>query len=87
MAQYCSEVDEVYLCGGGAHNKLLVTSIQKQLQNIHVSTSNELGVDTDWVEAAAFSWLAKQTIESNTGNLPSATGATGPRVLGAIFPA
>jgi len=39
------------------------------------------------VEAAAFAWLARQTVKRLPGNLPSVTGAAGLRVLGAIFPA
>ncbi|MBK5207572.1 MAG: anhydro-N-acetylmuramic acid kinase, partial [Polaromonas sp.] len=39
------------------------------------------------VEAAAFAWLARQAIRRRPGNLPSVTGAAGPRVLGAIYPA
>jgi len=38
------------------------------------------------VEAAAFAWLAKQTLDGLPGNLPSVTGARGARVLGAVYP-
>jgi anhydro-N-acetylmuramic acid kinase len=39
------------------------------------------------VESMAFAWLAQRAIEGKTGNLPAVTGARGPRVLGAIYPA
>ena len=44
-------------------------------------------VDPEWVEAWAFAWLAEQTLADQPGNIASVTGATGERVLGAIYPA
>lgn len=85
IAQYCPNVDEIYLCGGGAHNQLLKETLQSSLQ-IPLFTTDVLGVDVDWVEAAAFAWLAKQTLNTAPNNLPAATGAAGLRVLGAIYP-
>jgi anhydro-N-acetylmuramic acid kinase len=82
----CGEVDEVYLCGGGARNKLLVDDLQDLLGNVPVRSTNDLGIDVDWVEAVAFAWLAKQTIANKPSNLPAVTGAKGLRVLGAIYP-
>jgi anhydro-N-acetylmuramic acid kinase len=87
LLQYCPEVDEVYLCGGGARNQLLVSCIQSKLGPIPLFTTEKIGVDIDWVEAVAFAWLAKQTIEKKSSNLPSVTGAAGLRVLGAIYQA
>jgi anhydro-N-acetylmuramic acid kinase len=84
---HCPNVDEIYLCGGGAHNQLLSNTLEKMLINIPVSNTNALGIDIDWVEAAAFAWLAQQTIDHKPANLPSVTGAEGLRILGAIFPA
>lgn len=86
IEQHCPHADEIYLCGGGAHNQLLKNSLQTSLHQIPLSTTDALGVNVDWVEAAAFSWLAKQTLNNIASNLPSATGATGLRVLGAIYP-
>ena len=83
----CDNVDEVYVCGGGAHNDLLIASLQALLGNVPVHTTKALGIDVDWVEAVAFAWLAKQTIENKPSNLPAVTGAKGLRVLGAIYPA
>lgn len=87
LIQYCPKVDEVYICGGGVHNKLLITSLKQRLGNTLMLSTNELGVDADWVEAAAFAWLAKQTVTNKPSNLPAATGADGLRILGAIYPA
>lgn len=80
-------VDEVYVCGGGAHNALLMHSLQEMLGSKLLTTTDALGVGVDWVEAVAFAWLAKQTLENKPSNLPEATGAKGLRVLGAIYPA
>ena len=79
------QVDEVYCCGGGAHNTLLVNSLKDLLGDRKLSTTDELGVGVDWVEAVAFAWLAKQTLENKPSNLPEATGAKGARVLGALY--
>ena len=83
----CGDVDEVYLCGGGAHNSLIKNDLQALLGNTKVLTTDSLGVGVDWLEAVAFAWLAKQTIENKPSNLPAVTGAKGLRVLGAIYPA
>ena len=81
----CDGVDEVYLCGGGAHNSLLKKSLQELLKNVNVETTEALGVGVDWVEAIAFAWLAKECLTQQTANLPKVTGAKGPRILGAIY--
>ena len=81
------DIDEVFACGGGAHNTLLIKELQTLLGDIPVSTTEALGVGVDWVEAVAFAWFAKQTLENKPSNLPEATGAAGARVLGAIYPA
>ncbi len=81
------DIDEVYVCGGGAHNSLLMRSLQEMLGSKLLTNTDALGVGADWVEAVAFAWLAKQTLENKPGNLPDATGAKGLRVLGAIYPA
>lgn len=81
------DIDEVYLCGGGAHNALLVASLKELLGDRLLVTTDALGVGVDWVEAVAFAWLAKQTVENKPSNLPAVTGAKGLRVLGAIYPA
>jgi anhydro-N-acetylmuramic acid kinase len=52
-----------------------------------VTTTAELGVPVDQVEAAAFAWLAHRFVQRAPGNLPEVTGARGPRVLGALYPA
>lgn len=83
----CSTAKELYVCGGGAHNGMLMQRIHSRLPGVRVATTAALGIDPDWVEALAFAWLARQTQHHVPGNLPSVTGARGPRILGAIYPA
>ena len=87
LSKHCPEVDEVYLCGGGARNTLLASSIKTMLKGTPVLDTDALGVGVDWLEAVAFAWLAEQTLENKPSNLPAVTGAKGLRVLGAIYPA
>ena len=81
----CSEVSNAYLCGGGARNILLKKRLQSLLTHTTVETTDALGIGVDWVEAIAFSWLAKQCLNQKTANLPLVTGAKGSRILGAIY--
>jgi len=78
--------DELFVCGGGAHNSALMAALAHRLPTTHVATTDTLGLPADWVEAVAFAWLARQTLRGQPGNLPAVTGARGPRVLGAIYP-
>lgn len=79
-------VDQVLICGGGVHNLFLKNRLEHQLGYL-VDTTERMGIHPDWVEAMAFAWLAKQTLEGKPGNLPSVTGANKAVVLGAIYPA
>lgn len=83
----CGGARELYVCGGGAHNGVLMRRITALLPHIRVATTAALGIEPDWVEALAFAWLARQAIHREPGNLPSVTGARGERILGAIHPA
>jgi anhydro-N-acetylmuramic acid kinase len=83
----CQGTQELYICGGGVHNALLMQRISGCLPGIPVKSSVALGVDPDWMEALAFAWLARQAMHHAPGNLPSVTGARGERILGAIYPA
>lgn len=83
----CPGAQEVYVCGGGARNGALMQRLGARLPNLKVATTASLGIDPDWMEALAFAWLARQTLHHAPGNLPAVTGARGPRVLGAVYPA
>ena len=79
--QYAQKTDEIFVCGGGVHNKELMHRIQI-LTRSPVATTEALGVHPDWVEAMAFAWLAYQNVHQLSGNLPSVTGASKPVILG-----
>ncbi|MGK0674411.1 MAG: anhydro-N-acetylmuramic acid kinase [Halothiobacillaceae bacterium] len=74
------------VCGGGAYNIALMRRMQALAGAMKVESTTDHGVEPAWVEALAFAWLARQTMEGRPGNLPQVTGARGERVLGAIIP-
>ena len=78
---------EIYVCGGGAANRTLMVRLQGALPGVRVDSTDRLGLAPQAVEATAFAWLARQRISGEPGNLPSVTGAHGPRVLGALHTA
>lgn len=87
IRRHCDGVQELYVCGGGAHNSTLMDALHEQLPNCKVDKTDSLGLPADWVEAMAFAWLARRCLRGEPGNLPAVTGAHGFRVLGAIYPA
>lgn len=82
---HCRGTTEVYCCGGGARNTALRDRLRELIPEARITTTDELNVGPQDVEAFAFAWLAKQTILRRTGNLPEVTGARGKRILGGIF--
>ncbi|MGH8113468.1 MAG: anhydro-N-acetylmuramic acid kinase, partial [Rhodanobacteraceae bacterium] len=78
-------VREVYVCGGGVHNTALMDALRGALHGMALDTTAALGLDPDFVEAVGFAWLARARLEGNPGNVPSVTGARGPRVLGGVY--
>jgi anhydro-N-acetylmuramic acid kinase len=76
---------EVYICGGGAHNDYFCERLKQYLPDHSFSTTQVLGIHPDWVEAAAFAWLAQRAISQLPGNLPSVTGATEEVISGGIY--
>ena len=77
---------EIFFCGGGAYNTALMQRLETLLHPNLIASTAQLGIPPEWVEAAAFAWLAKQTLEGKPGNAPTVTGATEQAVLGAIYP-
>jgi anhydro-N-acetylmuramic acid kinase len=78
---------EIYFCGGGTYNTALIQRLETLLHPRLIASTDQLGISPGWVEAAAFAWLAKQTLNGKPGNAPSVTGAEKASILGAIFPA
>ena len=80
-------VRRLLVCGGGVRNAQLLRRLAARLPGVVVESSALHGLDPDYMEAMGFAWLAQRTLEGLAGNLPSVTGARGPRILGAIHPA
>lgn len=80
------DTDRVLACGGGARNRFLMERLAAALAPAALQTTDTYGVNADFLEAMGFAWLARETLAGRPGNLPSVTGARGPRVLGAIHP-
>jgi len=87
LARFAPRVRELYLCGGGARNPLIAERMAERMAPLRVDTTDRLGIAPDWVEAAAFAWLAMRTLAGEAGNAPSVTGAAREVVLGGIHPA
>ncbi len=78
---------ELFVCGGGAHNGPLLAELAALLPRWRLESTAALGLAPDWVEGAAFAWLAQRFMTRQPGNLPAVTGASRPAVLGALYPA
>lgn len=87
LLQAQGDTREMLVCGGGAHNATLMRRLQELLPDCRVASTATRGVPPNWVEAMAFAWLAHCCLERIAANRPSVSGARGPRVLGAIYPA
>jgi len=79
-----TKIDQLIVSGGGAHNPLILAQLSAALPGIEVLPSSRLGVPEDAKEAFAFALLAYETFHQRPSNLPSATGARGPAILGKI---
>ncbi len=78
------EIDELIISGGGVHNNYMMDHIKKGLPNIKVFATDQIGLSSDFKEALAFIVLANQTLFQEASNLPSATGANAPVILGNV---
>ena len=89
---HAPQTQKLIVCGGGARNKALMNLLKVKAQQffkepIEISTSDSVGIDPQLVEGLAFAWLAWAYKEKRPANLPAVTGARGPRILGACYPA
>lgn len=85
ILSHAPDIDDVLVCGGGARNTDLMSRLRRYLSGVTVTTTDEHGLHPDWVEAAAFAWLAKRRLANEPGSLPEVTGASSGQVLGAIY--
>lgn len=79
-------IDEWIASGGGAHNRFLMSRLAQELKGVRITPSARYGIPEDAKEAFAFAVLAYETHHGRPGNLPGATGASRPLILGKILP-
>lgn len=77
--------DELVLCGGGVHNGELVRRLRAALPAVSLLSTLDLGLDPDQVEAAAFAWLARETLAGQATGAPRVTGARRAAIQGGIY--
>jgi len=87
MVHYAADASRLLVCGGGAYNADLMRRLAQRLPDLKVDSAEAQGLAADQVEAIAFAWLASAWVDRRAGNLPAVTGARGPRILGALYPA
>ena len=92
LAHYAPQTQKLIVCGGGAKNKALMNLLETKKADffkhtLQVISSDSVGIDPQLVEGLAFAWLAWAHKEKRPANLPAVTGAKGPRILGAYYPA
>lgn len=80
------DVEQVFICGGGAKNEFLMECLESLLHECEVNATDKLGIHSDAVEAMAFAWLAYAHINKLAGSLASVTGASRDAVLGTFCP-
>ncbi len=78
-------VESLAVCGGGAHNRDLMGRLRRHAPGIGVGTTDGWGLAPDWVEAAAFAWLARERLAGRASSLPEVTGARAGLPLGGIY--
>lgn len=79
------EPEELLVCGGGAYNAELMRRLAQQLPQTRVQSTTARGIKPEHVEGALFAWLAHRFVCGLPGNIVAVTGASGPRVLGALY--
>ena len=92
LESYAPQTQTLVVCGGGARNIALLNLFKVRAEllsknSLEIVTSDALGIDPQLVEGLAFAWLAWAHKEKRPANLPAVTGAKGPRILGACYPA
>ncbi len=87
VTDFAHGTQEMFVCGGGVHNPLLVKTLRELLPGLTIGPTSDIGMDPDAVEAVTFAWLAKCRLDGEPGNLPSVTGAREAVLLGGIYEA
>ena len=84
FCQSQSHYEELIISGGGAHNTYLLERLAGLLPRLKVLKSDDLGIPVSAKEALGFAILANETLHLRAGNVPSATGAVRPVILGKV---
>lgn len=79
-----NQVKRLIVCGGGALNGYLMKRLSQSLDNIQVLKSDDIGIDSTFLEAIAFAWLAYKRVNHQHIDLQTITGSSRPSILGAI---
>ena len=87
LRTHAPATSRLLVCGGGAFNTHLMQRLAALMPGAAVQSTAACGVPPEQVEALAFAWLARAFVQRQPGNLAAVTGARGPRVLGALYPA
>jgi anhydro-N-acetylmuramic acid kinase len=88
LLRHAPATRSLLVCGGGAFNAHLMQELAEMLNGrATVRSTAAVGLAPDQVEALAFAWMARAHLNRQPGNLPAVTGARGPRILGALYPA
>ena len=85
ISQFVAEqnpIDILYVSGGGVHNQTIMQGLNEALVDTAVEPVDNSGISADAKEAIAFAILANESLHGQTGNLPSATGASMRKILG-----
>ena len=87
LRRHAPRTSSLLVCGGGAQNPHLMARLTAALgPECPVQSTDSVGLPSDQVEALAFAWLARAFLQSRPGNMPAVTGASGERILGALYP-
>ncbi len=86
ISKHAPQTHRIIVCGGGAHNPVLMALLNNNDAGFIVESSAAYGVDPDYIEGMAFAWLAHQTLQGRYGNIRSVTGARTDCILGGIYP-
>ena len=87
---FCPDCKEIYVCGGGAFNKTMVSQIHSEINkifsnNITIDTTEKIGLPPKVVESSLFAWLAMSRVENRILDYRKVTGAKKTSILGKIY--
>lgn len=84
IVRYASDTNTVYCSGGGSHNKTLMDMLREKLPTMLITTTAEIGIDTDAKEAMCFAFMGYRSLAGLPSNIPSVTGASREAILGSL---